>query len=64
MEVIIISAAGIHKGAIQVREYPVKLGFPSALKLFCENFPQATQISITEGEEYDQEESSQEKENE
>ena len=46
MKVIKISAAGVHKNAIEVTEYPAKLGFPAALKIFCEKFPQATQISL------------------
>ena len=51
--VIKISAAGIHTGkdnGIEVQEYPAKIGFVAALKLFCEKFPQTEQISLIQGE--------------
>ena len=55
-EVIIISATGIHTGkdvGIEVQEYELGLGFVAALKLFCQKFPQATQIAIRKGINHD-----------
>ena len=53
MLVIKISGAGVHTGKdsnIEVKEYPKELGFVGSLAAFCQEFPQATQISLIRGE--------------
>ena len=44
--IIRVSAAGIHKDAIEIIDYPERIGFVAAVRLFIDKFPQAEQLAL------------------
>ena len=48
--IIRVSAAGIHKDAMEIIDYPERIGFVAAVRLFTDKFPQATQIALIKTE--------------